>query len=339
MALKGDKTTADNSPIIKGNYNTVIIDGEINNSTTDIIASNVLVFDGSDTLAVSNAISLIDKLSVSKDDLVMVIAGFDNLESVDSVKHSFSGSARIDGYIRSLLFECAESGLLLDVGGDNATLERIAATKIELYIGKGLYNELGNSFINFHDSELKKTLNNNDLGRSLKFNQIIHSITIAKGLKNGASLDVMFKMLERNLVPSDMAFLTEGFRVFSVYTKNNERAAISCISKLSRFINDNLNNKDYSEAIVYAIESIGYLAKSNFLTSKIASSFIAKLLKNDDFIFAHRDILWASLVALKGLVHSNKINSNIQNILLNLDSEIDNYSVIIQCGNELLYRK
>lgn len=336
--IKINKTSGNNSPIILGDNNTIITNPDSSGTAIEN-PSNILVFEGGDTLTLSKIMLSLSKDGIHESDCSILIEGFDNHFHEEVIISGANGSGIIDGYIRSLVFENKENNQLIDVGGSNATSERIAAKKINLILTTDAYVHLTDSVAHYYDSQLKTMMNCSDLYKSFKLNQITNTVAIAKQLKDEKSLYLMLKILNfKNYKPSIAALITESFRVFEMLFCKNIEISILALGDLKRFINRSITDKDFSDAVIYAIESMGYIVKCHKTLHDDVTQFLLDMLSSDKFFDLHReDIIWCSLVTLKNKVYEKNDLIRLEEIFQSVDGDHAKFFHINSIANHILY--
>lgn len=299
--------------------------------------ANVLVFDSSDTLAISKIMQQLTNDGVRQCDCTILINGYDNYIEKDCFIAADSAEGHIDGYIRSLWVEEASSGQLLEVGGCNATSERIAAKDFKLVLSNYAYTHLTDSVASYYDQNLRNELDHRALYASLRFNEPQKTIAIAKQLRDETSLTVIVGMLKNNAYSMIMSHITESFKVFKEVFDRNKNLASETLHHLQSFIRRNVATHEYSNSVVYAIESLGYISRSHRTLQINNAKFILNMLSSDNFLTLHRDILWSSLVSLQSKVHTEKELNSLSSILSEVNLDNENIEFITTIGNSLVY--
>jgi hypothetical protein len=304
-SIKSAATRGDASHAICGNDNVinetiVIADAADSAHILDGLTNPVeLEFQGFDTLALGRLFHFLASNQVSTSEHTIYVRGRDNHNgrAVSMVAKGASGV--VDSYIRTVFANEIESKEPYDIGGSNATKERIAADEVTVYIDPCIFDALptSHSYLRIYASSRKSQLDS-DLTTFVRCNQIEAAITVAKLLANQRSSKLLFKYLNAGFPADIMELVCEAFRCLSRPCSLDEKLAVRVTSSLAEYVNRHITKAEFAVSVIYAIESLGYVAPAHATTRALFCDFMNCLLFEDSHCLSHRQLVWASLVAI-----------------------------------------
>jgi len=220
----------------------------------------------SDTLCLIRFINLLEKKGADLNKLFATIIGRNIKDgTIYDKEHPLRGRISysiLDGYIRSLaICDVKNNKNKLEVGGSNATKEDIAANKISIIIPQEYYYKYHMPHLPFYLKKSKATLK--ELRYAYEKDQIDTAIALARRIPKKLSYQVLSHYLEKPLNNERMEFVCEGFRYLGVLYEKDDNIAISSFNNLRAFVETFSQQNMYNKSIVYALESLGYILRSN----------------------------------------------------------------------------
>lgn len=314
-------TAGNNSPIISGSGHHVTInqtviespicllkqfcaegpkndyEREIYNSLFATNTAPVTLSFQSDSLCLARLVNQLSRNGNFGSEYIVFVDGYDNLSKTSVKIFGSYSSGVLDGYVRNIEVE-VEVNRIVDVGGSNATLERIAASNVDVVMSREVYDNILNPYLPFYRSDEKCCYDSNTLIAQFKYEQVESVVAIARRLGDEQSLKMMLQYLNRNFEPRIMEFIAEGFRSFERLCLRNQELSRQATAALILFIKKNAKSAELALSIIYAIESLGYVSLHNSEAKKMACLFLLRLIRSDLTLYAHRDVLWAALVSI-----------------------------------------
>ncbi len=169
-----------------------------------------MCFIGADTLTITTLAKAFCELNVSEE-IPIVVKGRDNQHNLDNVE--FLGhitGAKLDGYQRTIYMTGksihSDEPEPIDIGGDNASIERIASSYICMHIPTEILSEVAGKTIN-NGSAIPfglniETLDTQNLESMIKLfldnHAITHAIDLAKQIRTPRSVELLMTALDRN---------------------------------------------------------------------------------------------------------------------------------------------
>lgn len=270
-----------------------------------------LHFIGADTLTITTLAKAFCDLGYSQD-VSVVVKGRDNQHNIDNVEiiGCITG-AKLEGYQRTV-YMCGKNhyGEMeenIDIGGDNASVERIASTSFLMHIPKEILSEVaGKTIVNGSSMPFGlgvDILKTNELEKMVKFfmenHAITHAVDIAKQIRTPVAAKYLMGALEKNYSPEINAQVTDSFRVFSETCQRNHKLAQELTKKLIDYVIGHQNDDNYSLAIIYAAEALGYISRFSPNSRKMAFECLynnsTKFGMSENF----RDLVWASIISME----------------------------------------
>lgn len=331
------QTSGPNSPAIHGNFNKIFVNSvDSDDEIHHIIKYNASAlvtfeFEGSDTLMLSQFFLLLEDRGIPESEFSIIVDGRDNItQEIGQIQFiNKKCEAIIDGYIRSLVLIDPTNNEAIDIGGNNATKERIAANNVKIILGGSARDEIKDLHFPFYNKDLAVT--EDDLTSAVKFDQILQSIAIAKKLHSGTSFEYLLGLLDQNFESQLLEQVVEALRSFEKLCGDNPDLATKGVMALIKFIKNNYETTERALSIVYAIESLGYVGNSKTSVKMHTISFLIKMLNQDSFLNTHKDICWASLVTIERLGSQGVKIDIINGIERSIVDSHKNSDVLINC--------
>ena len=233
----------------------------------------------------------------------------------------------LNGYIRSLEIS-DDNDIEWDIGGSNATAEDFAATNISIEIPREY-------FIRYHEPYLPYYVQSTGEGQenisvteeALEIAKMSNTYDVAMALARRLPTQKSFEYLTSCLLethnPDRMEFVCEGFRSLDKIYRESADISMRGFQELRGFIerySDYGSSHEYNKAIVYATESLGYIArenKDNPLSERICS-YLIRLAKEEHTNPIHSHIFWSVICSIR---HSSVFNTEAQNLKAILDQK------------------
>ncbi|MCI5179091.1 MAG: hypothetical protein D3911_07190 [Candidatus Electrothrix sp. AW3_4] len=302
---------ASSASIIKNIHNEGVSSDFEKEIFTSLFANNsspVTLSFKSDSLCLARLVNRLKQGGNFGNEYIVFVDGYDNELCSEVRAFGTYTSGILDGYVRNIEIEIQEN-CIVDIGGSNATLERIAASNVDVVMSREVYDNILTPYLPFYRTDEICHLDSKTLIEQFRYEQIESVIAIARRLADEPSLKMLLNYLNRNFEPQVMEFITEGFRSFEYLCLKNSNLSRQATTSLILFIKNNIKNNELSLSVIYAIESLGYVSIHHSETKEIACLFLSGLIQSDANLYVHRDILWAALVSIdRTLVNSVDID-------------------------------
>lgn len=254
-------------------------------------------FSGTDTLCLAIFFEYIVGFGIAKNDVSIFVEGRDNITLRQTRISGKFLDVHKDGYIRNIVLSCNDD--IYDVGGTNATQERIAGKSIDVVFDYDTYRELiksdvGRCVINYNPDNLVSLM---DYKACLV---IPEKVSIAKSLKNEAVIKDLIETMHSNVSPCEIEVVCESFRCMWDICQSKESISKDIVIALCYYIKNNINCSERALSVVYAVEALQYVAYSNRCVEHVID-FLKSLLRIDKNVYIHRHLEWSINVCINEL--------------------------------------
>lgn len=269
-----------------------------------------LKFIGADTLTITTLAKTFCQLDCTHD-VPVNVTGYDNLNNISDVEYTgYITDAELRGYQRTVtILGSNEDGISeeIDIGGDNASVERIASNSFNMHVPKEIMSEIAGQAINI-GSQMPFGISigqrsTSDLEKMVAFfienYAITYAIDMAKQIRTPIAASYLMGALEKDWGAKVNSQLTDSFRVFSRLCKGNKRLANKITQTLIQYIIEHEQKDNYLDAIIYAAEALGYIARFSEKPRKEAFSYLSNYIIKNGMSKRLRDVVWASLISME----------------------------------------
>jgi Archaeal transcriptional regulator TrmB len=277
---------------------------------------------GSDTLSAARLVASIkqEKGLLSGGVAVSVVG-----VAKDNPDRSFAKTAEIDdvnldGYVRNILIRDL-ARRRYTVGGSNATKEDVAASSIMVVLNRDILYDTTQGNLSVYESTTKT---DDGLRHLIEHADIpMAHIAYARSLKTPLALRYLGQVLQNNKSSQILEYAAEGFRSFEGVYAKHRTCANEAAKSLLTFIQRSANRQELGTAIVYAAESLGYIARSSHEASPEIAEFLLGMIGNDHVREIHKDIFWSAIVGISHHLLTEAELSNVEAVLPNFRSHAD----------------
>lgn len=225
------------------------------------------------------------------------VVGLSTLRSQPFYARGTVVSATARGYVRCLSIR-TDDGAVLTVGGNNATAEDVAARMITFYLPRRALERSDLAPFQHYDRRLAPSRSEGVLKYLYILRRHTDAIYAARAARTAASARLLSHYLTGLADPQSLEVVCEGFRDFSCLFSQSSELAQSVAIELYNFIRNKLYSDSHGNAVVYAVESLGYIAKFGFHIYEMIMEMLRTLLFQIRGGSVHPDLLWSLVVAM-----------------------------------------
>ncbi|TET24229.1 MAG: hypothetical protein E3J73_08660 [Candidatus Bathyarchaeum sp.] len=282
---------------------------------------NCLCFHGEDALRIAQLVLYLQRVYLEVlDKCIVYIEGLYTRSSDCSAKIlSTPVKAEVNGYVRRIVVRSIHNKTLYDVGGSSATLEDVASKRIH-FLFFGLDSEWETSIVRNQDLALHQTIPNDpptdaELDLHVKRGDYMRAITAAKILATPRAANILLDYLHSDLYKyekagDDLIRLSDAFIPFHQLCKDKPDLSLKITRGLIEYIQKRTETPNRMNhivcSVIYCIEALGYVTgEANSQAAEEACHLLTEIVGSDRICRIHPHIIWAVVVALGKIVHSN----------------------------------